>query len=74
MYFFIHELMKTRWSYLFFRTFATYFHIKLSEHGSNVNSIFLIMSELQFLFGTRVFKQNFNNVELVKFIGQNRNL
>jgi hypothetical protein len=31
-------------------SFATHFQIKLSTHGSNLNSIFVIMSELEFFF------------------------
>jgi hypothetical protein len=62
--------MKIRWSFLsfFFVSFASHFQIKLSIHGSNINSIFVIMSELKFLLLTRVLTQNFNTVDLIKFL------
>jgi hypothetical protein len=60
--------MKIRWSSFFFGSFAHYFQIKLSTHGSNLNSIFVIMSELELFFFTGVLTQNFNIVDLVKFI------
>jgi hypothetical protein len=72
--FFIPKLMKTRWSSLFFGSFAHHFQIKLSTHGSNLNSIFVIMSDLEFFLSTRVLTQNFNNVDLVKFIEKNKKL
>jgi hypothetical protein len=59
--------MKIRWSSLFFASFAPHFQIKLSTHGSNLNSIFEIMSELEFFFLTKVLIQNFNIVDLVNF-------
>jgi hypothetical protein len=46
---FTSKLMKIRWSFLFFGSFAPHFQIKLSTHGSNLNSMFVIMSELEFL-------------------------
>jgi hypothetical protein len=39
--------MKIRWSSLFLGSFAPRFQIKLNTHGSNLNSIFLILSELK---------------------------
>jgi hypothetical protein len=60
--------MKIRCSFLFFESFAPHFQIKLSTHGSNLNSIFVIMSELEFYFLTGVLTQNFNIVNLVKFL------
>jgi hypothetical protein len=62
------KLMKIRWSSLFIGSFAPHFQIKLSTHGSNLNSIFVIMTELEFFFLTGVLTQNFNTVDLVKFI------
>jgi hypothetical protein len=56
--------MKIRWYSLFFLSFAPHFQIKLSTHGSNFNSIFVIMIELEFIFLT----QNFNTMDLVKFL------
>jgi hypothetical protein len=51
-------------------SFAPYFQIKLSTHGSNLNSIFVIMNELELFFLMRVLTQNFNTVDLVKFLGK----
>jgi hypothetical protein len=66
--FFIPKLMKIKWSSLFFGYFATHFQIKLSKHGSNLNSIFVIMSELKFFLFTSVLIQNFNTMDLAKFL------
>jgi hypothetical protein len=52
----------------FFVSFAYHFEIKLSICGSNLNSIFVSMSELKFFLLTRVLNQNFNIVDLVKFL------
>jgi hypothetical protein len=46
----------------------------LSYHDSNLNSTFVIMNELKFLFLTRVLTQNFNTMDLVKFLKKNQNL
>jgi hypothetical protein len=62
------KLMKIRWSSLLLGSFAPHFQIKLSTHGSNLNSIFVIMSELELFFLTGVLTQNFNIVDLVKFL------
>jgi hypothetical protein len=40
----------------------------LSTHSSNFNSILLIMNELKFYLLTGVLTQNFNTVDLVKFL------
>jgi hypothetical protein len=66
--FFTPKLMKIRWSSLFFGSFGYYFQIKLSIYCSNLNSIFVIMSELEFFLLTRVLTQNFNTMDLVKFL------
>jgi hypothetical protein len=55
----------------FFGSFASYFQIKLSTHGSNLNSMFVIMSELIF-FVDVVLTQNFNTMDLVKFLKKNQ--
>jgi hypothetical protein len=60
--------MKIRWSSLFFWPFAPHFRIKLSTHGSNLNSIFVIMSELKLFFLMCILTQNFNIVDLVTFL------
>jgi hypothetical protein len=60
------------WSSHFLGSFAPHFQIKLSTHGSNLNSIFVIMSELKFFLLTRVLIQNFNNENLVKFLEKNK--
>jgi hypothetical protein len=66
--------MKIRWSSLFFGSFTPHFQIKLSTHGSNLNSIFVIMSELEFFLLTRILTQNFNIVVLVNFFEKNQKL
>jgi hypothetical protein len=71
--FFTLRLMKIRWSSLFFGSFASHFQIKLSIQGSNLNSKFVSMSELEFFLLTRVLTPNFNIVDLVKFLEKNQN-
>jgi hypothetical protein len=66
--------MKIRWFSLLFRSFAHHFYIKLSTHGSNFNYIFVITSELKFLLLTGVLTQNFNTVDLVRFLEKNQEL
>jgi hypothetical protein len=66
--------MKIRWSSLFFGSFVPHFQIKLSIHGSNLNSTFRIMSELKFFLLTGVLTQNFNTVGLVKFLEKDQKL
>jgi hypothetical protein len=46
----------------------------LSTHGSNLNSIFVIMSELELFFLTGFLTQNFNTMDLVKFLEKNQKL
>jgi hypothetical protein len=58
----------------FFGCFAPHFQIKLSTHGSNLNSIFVIMNELELFFLTGVLTQNFNTMDLVKFLEKNQKL
>jgi hypothetical protein len=72
--FFTPKSMKIRWSSLFFGPFAPHFQIKLNTHGSNLNSIFVIKSELEFFLLTRVLTQNFNIVDLIKFLEKNKKL
>jgi hypothetical protein len=57
----------------FFGSFAPHFQIKLSIHGSNLNSIFVIMSELKFFLFMGVLAQNFNTLDLVKFLKKIKN-
>jgi hypothetical protein len=66
--------MKIRWFFFFFGSFAPHFQIKLSTHGSNLNSIFVIMSELEFFLLTGVLTQNFNTMVLVKLLEKNKKL
>jgi hypothetical protein len=66
--------MKIRCFFFFWVKFALHFQIKLSTHGSNLNSIFVIMSELKLFLFTRVLTQNFNIVDLVKFLEKNQKL
>jgi hypothetical protein len=59
----------------FFGSFAPHFQIKLNIHGSNLNSIFVvIMSELELFLLTGVLTQNFNTMDLVKFLEKNQKL
>jgi hypothetical protein len=74
MNFFTPKLMKIRWSSIFFGSFAPYFQIKLSTHGSNLNSIFVIMGELELFLLMRVLTQNFNIVDFVKYLEKNQKL
>jgi hypothetical protein len=66
--------MKIRRTSLFFGSFANHFQIKLSIHGSNLNSVFVIMNELKFFLLTGVLTQNFNIVDLVRFLEKNQKL
>jgi hypothetical protein len=59
---------------LIFGSFANHFLFKLKTYGSNLNSTFVIMSELKLFLLTRVLIQNFNTVDLVKFLEQNKKL
>jgi hypothetical protein len=66
--------MKIRWSSLLFGSFAPHFQIKLSIHGSNLNSTFIIMNELKFFLLKGVLTQNFNTMDLIKFLEKNKKL
>jgi hypothetical protein len=66
--------MKIRWYSFFFGPFAPHFQIKLSIHGSNLNFVFVIMSELEFILLTKGLTQNFNTMDLVKFLEKNQKL
>jgi hypothetical protein len=71
--FFTPKLMKIRWSSLFFGSFASHFQIKLSTHDSNLNSRFVIMSELKLFLLTGVLTQNFNTMDLLKLLEKIKN-
>jgi hypothetical protein len=60
--------MKIRQSLLFSGSFVPNFQIKLSTYGSNLNSMLVIMSALELFLLTMVLTQNFNTVDLVKFL------
>jgi hypothetical protein len=66
--FFTQILMKIRWSSLFFGSFAPHFQIKLGIQGSNFNSIFVSMSELELFLLIGVLTPNFNTMDLGKFL------
>jgi hypothetical protein len=68
------KLMKIRWSSLFFGSFTPHFQIKLSIHGSNLNSRFVSMSELELFLLMGVLTPNFNTKNLVKFLENNQKL
>jgi hypothetical protein len=58
----------------FWRILCLISKIKLSTHGSNLNFIFVIMSELELFLLTGVLTQHFNIVSLVTFLGKNKKL
>jgi hypothetical protein len=58
----------------FFGSFAPHFQIKLSTHGSNLNSIFVIVSKLELFLLTGVLTLNFNTMDLVKILEKNQKL
>jgi hypothetical protein len=66
--------MKIRWSSFFSGSFAHHFQIKSSIHGSNCNSGFVSMSEVELFFLMGVLTQNFNTVDLVKILEKNQKL
>jgi hypothetical protein len=59
--------------FFFFGSFAPHFQIKLSTHGSILNSMFETMSEVKFFLLIGVLTQNFNSEDLVKFLENNQN-
>jgi hypothetical protein len=66
--------MKIRWSFHFFGSFAHHFQIELSIHGSNFNSRFVSMSELELFLLMGVWIPNFNTMDLVKILEKNQKL
>jgi hypothetical protein len=66
--------MKIRWSSLFFGSFAPHFQIKLSIHGSNFNSRFVSMNELELFLLMGVLTPNFNTMDLVEILEKNKKL
>jgi hypothetical protein len=74
MNFFTPKLMKIRWSFPFFGSFAPHFQIKLSIHASNFNSWFVSMSELELFLLMGVLTPNFNTMDLVKILERNQKL
>jgi hypothetical protein len=68
------KLIKIRWSSLFFGSSTAQFQIKLSIHGSNFNSRFVSMGELELFLLTRVLTPNFNTMDLVKILEKNQKL
>jgi hypothetical protein len=51
-----------------------HFKIKSSTHGSNFNSIFVIMNKLKLFLLMGVLIQNFNIMDLVKILEKNEKL
>jgi hypothetical protein len=72
--FFTPKLMNIRWSSLFLGSFAPHFQIELSIHGSNFNSRFVSMSELELFLLMGVLTPNFNTMDLVKILEENQKL
>jgi hypothetical protein len=66
--------MKIRWPSLFFGSFAHHFKIKLSIHGSNCNSRFVSISELELFLLMGVLTPNSNTMDLVKILEKNQKL
>jgi hypothetical protein len=66
--FFTPKLMKIRWSSFFFGSFPPHFQIKLSIHGSNLNSRFVSMSELELFLLMLVLTPNINTMDLVNIL------
>jgi hypothetical protein len=66
--------MKIRWFFFFFGSFVHHFQIKLSIHGSNCNSRFVSMNELELFLLTGVLTPNFNIVDLVNILEKNQKL
>jgi hypothetical protein len=60
--------------FFFFGSFAPHFQIKLNIHGSNLNSRFVSMSELELFLLMGVLTPNFNTVDLVKILENNQKL
>jgi hypothetical protein len=54
--------------FFFWGSFAPHFQIKLSIHGSNFNSRFVSMSELELSLLMGVLTPNFNTMDLVKIL------
>jgi hypothetical protein len=74
MNFFTPKLLKIRWSSHFSGSSTHYFQIKLSIQGSNLNSRFVSMSELELFLLMGVLTPNFNTMDLVKFLEKNQKL
>jgi hypothetical protein len=72
--FFTPKLMKIRWSFLFFGSFAHHFQIKLSIHASTFNSRFVSIGEVELFLLTGVLTPNFNTMDLVKILEKNQKL
>jgi hypothetical protein len=68
MNFFTPKLLKIRWSSLFWGFFAHHFQIQLSIQGSNLNSRFVSMSELELILLMGVLTPNFNTMDFIKFL------
>jgi uncharacterized protein YhhL (DUF1145 family) len=45
---------------------------QVEPHGSNLNSMIVIMNELEFFLLTGILTQNFNTMDLVKFLEKNK--
>jgi hypothetical protein len=58
----------------FWGSFAPLFQIKLSIYGSNLNSKFVSMSELELFLLMGVLTPNFNTIDLVKILEKNQKL
>jgi hypothetical protein len=58
--------------YFLFGSCAPHLQIKLTTYGSNLNSMFVIITKLELFLLKGVLTQSFNNVDLVKFLETNK--
>jgi hypothetical protein len=68
------KITENKMVFSFLGSFATHFQIKLSIHGSNCNSRFVTMSDLELFLLTGVLTPNFNTMDLVKILEKNKKL
>jgi hypothetical protein len=60
--------------FFFYGSFVHHFQIELSIHGSNCNSRFVSMNELELFLLIGVLTPNFNNVDLIKILEKKQKL
>jgi hypothetical protein len=65
--------MKIRCSSLFFGSFVPHFQIKFTIRGSNLNSKFVIMTELELFLLMGVLTETSTLMDLIKFLKKIKN-